>query len=72
MRLAEYDVNAKHRGYICFECARARGGVWPDGHVATISTGECPACKRKVSLASVGDYDWPKGSQRPSVSGGRD
>jgi len=42
--------------YICEDCARAIGGVWPEGHVATIHTGICDVCKKELRLAHV--FDW--------------
>jgi hypothetical protein len=62
----------KEVGYICNECAKRRKGVWPEGHVATVHPGACPDCGEYVGLASVGDYDWPQGSDKPLVDAGRD
>lgn len=58
--------------YICGVCATARGAVWPKGHRATMHTSVCHYCRKRRSLASVGDYDWPRGSDRPPHSAGRD
>jgi len=51
-------------GYICKDCAKVLGGVWPKGHVATFHINECDCCGRKTSLASVGDWNWPDGMKR--------
>lgn len=58
--------------YICNECAIARGAVWPSNHLATCHGGDCYYCLKPASLASVGDWDWPEGSKKPSRSAGRD
>jgi len=50
--------------YICAECAEARGGTWPDGHLATCHIGTCDLCGEQKSLANVGDWDWPDGRLR--------
>ena len=49
------DVGA----YICRECAERRGGVWPEGHVATMHREVCPYCGERRGLACIGDWDWP-------------
>jgi len=66
------DPNRPHTGYICTECAKRLGGVWPDGHCATCHGGVCPECKEHKGLCSVDDWDWPKGSKRPKHGAGRD
>jgi len=50
--------------YICIECARKNGGVWPEGHVATFHTATCDCCDEEKGLASVGDWNWPDGKKR--------
>ena len=32
--------------FICWDCARARGGAWPKDHVATVHEGRCGYCGR--------------------------
>lgn len=51
-------------GYICMECARERGGTWPECHCATFHVGICGYCWRKISLCNIGDWDWPDGLRR--------
>lgn len=66
------EVVPEGQGYICFVCATRLGGRWPKGHVATQSSGVCPECKCAAALCSVGDYNWPAGSNKPKFSAGRD
>jgi len=66
------EDTSPHIGYICFDCANAMGAQWPEGHCATCHSGVCPECKLKKSLASVDDWDWPKGTKRPKWGAGRD
>ena len=50
-------------GFICSDCARALGGTWPDGHLATMHVGVCQCCVAWCgawkAMANVGDWDWP-------------
>ena len=62
----------KERGYLCQKCAERRKAQWPEDHVATFHPGRCPDCGEITHLASVGDWDWPDGSDRPTCSAGRD
>lgn len=50
--------------YICRECAEKKGGVWPEGHAATMHVDECPYCSQKKALANVGDWNWPDKKSR--------
>jgi hypothetical protein len=45
--------------YICSVCADEKGGVWPEGHAATMHSGICGLCGKTKTLANVGDWDWP-------------
>jgi hypothetical protein len=46
--------------WLCSECADAKGGKWPEGHVATVTHGECPYCKTPdVTIIPYVDFDWP-------------
>ena len=50
--------------WICDECAKQRGGIWPKGHCATIAIKTCQYCEVKNHTESEGiapwvDYDWP-------------
>lgn len=53
---------SRKRPYICSYCAQKKGGIWPEGHCATIHIGKCDYCKKEKSLASIGDYNWDKQS----------
>lgn len=47
--------------WLCAKCAEKKGGVFPEGHVCTCSSGECPYCKTKgVTLIPYVDFNWPK------------
>lgn len=50
---------AKEAGYICHQCAKDHGGVWPPGHVATMHHGECRLCGLEQFLGAWDDWDWP-------------
>lgn len=50
--------------WICGKCAEARGGKWPEGHVATVVVKRCEYCNDKnrspnEAIAPWVDYDWP-------------
>lgn len=46
--------------WLCFQCADSKGGVWPDGHCATIMHGTCEYCGDKnVTICPWVDFDWP-------------
>lgn len=45
--------------WMCDECARKMGGVFPDGHVCTITMGTCEYCEdENTPLIPWVDYDW--------------
>lgn len=66
------DPISPHIGYICSDCAKRLGAVWPEGHCATCHGGVCPECKEHKGLCSVDDWNWPKVSKRPKHGAGRD
>lgn len=43
-------------GYLCRNCAKLLGGVWPKHHVATMHGGECQICMTETTLASASDW----------------
>ena len=45
--------------YLCAECAERLGGVWPEGHMATMHSGKCDCCGETKSLAAHDDWNWP-------------
>jgi hypothetical protein len=49
--------------FICADCAKEKGGVWPKGHQATCHMGECGYCKKPKALAAWSDYSWPKNTK---------
>ena len=55
--------------WLCGDCAKKKGGVWPKGHVATSILGKCPYCKKEdESLVPYVDYNWPKDKKRDKIS----
>ena len=44
---------------ICRDCAKEKGGVWPEGHVATQWYGNCDYCHKRKACCSIGDWNWP-------------
>lgn len=62
----------KSQGYICTACADRRKARWPDGLIATFHSGRCPDCGEETTLCSIRDFNWPDGSDKPSVDAGRD
>jgi hypothetical protein len=55
----ELKTLVRDDGYICSECARKNGAVWPEGHVATFHEGKCYTCKQQKVLCAVSDWSWP-------------
>jgi hypothetical protein len=49
---------------VCGTCARAHGGVWPAGHLATWSGGRCDACNEETAVCGLNDCAWPTGLPR--------
>lgn len=59
--------------YICTFCSIKHGGVWPKGHQATVFMDTCDCCGKTETLASVADWNWPKGVPKQfSLAAGRD
>lgn len=50
--------------YICTECAKEKGGIWPKDHVATFHSDICEYCKKEKGLCNIGDFNWPDGKRR--------
>lgn len=45
--------------WICSDCAKEKGGTWPEGHCATCSLGDCPYCgKKDVTIIPYVDFNW--------------
>ena len=51
--------------YLCAECAKALGGTWPHGHVATVHNGVCTFCGRTRALAHHDDWNWSDQTSYP-------
>jgi hypothetical protein len=45
--------------YLCSDCAKLNGAVWPEGHVATFHEGDCHFCKEKRAICCESDWNWP-------------
>jgi hypothetical protein len=43
---------------ICHDCAKEKGGFWPEEHLATQWYGTCDYCHRRKECCSIGDWDW--------------
>ena len=49
----------KEAYWACRTCNREAGGVWPEGHCATVTSGDCAVCGAvDVTLIPWVDYDW--------------
>lgn len=47
--------------FMCDDCAKARGGVYPVGRTCTMQIGVCGYCKKKGKwLTPWCDFNWPK------------
>lgn len=46
--------------WLCDDCATAKGGKFPNGHVCTVTHGTCKYCsKDNVMLIPWVDFEWP-------------
>lgn len=47
--------------FICSDCAKERGGRWPECHCATMHYDKCEYCGRlEQALCATTDYLWGK------------
>ena len=44
---------------ICFDCAKERGGRWPEAHKSNCQGGICPYCGGFKSLTAYDNFIWP-------------
>lgn len=45
--------------WMCNICAYTKGGVFPEGHCATVTSGTCEYCNSEnVTLIPWVDFDW--------------
>lgn len=57
--------------YMCIDCAKDKGGVFPEGHVCTVTKGECPYCKAQdVVLIPWVDFNWPMDYDKDKIAKG--
>jgi hypothetical protein len=55
--------------WMCQKCANKAGGVFPKGHVCTVTHGQCKYCSTKdVTLIPWVDFDWPKEKVKDSAA----
>ena len=54
-------------GRICRDCAKANGGEWPEGHVATCRKQVCEYCGVEDYLACVSDWIFMEEAKREGV-----
>ena len=45
--------------FLCEDCAKKEGAVWPYGHIATFHEAVCVCCVQKNSLCAASDWTWP-------------
>lgn len=64
MRVIADALKHGHDISVCGACARASGGKWPEGHVATQYEGRCRECDEVKPLTSLSDWSWPRRSGR--------
>jgi hypothetical protein len=50
-------IDIKDIEYICRECAKERGGVWPENHISTWHTHTCENCGEKKSVCHKRNWD---------------
>lgn len=53
--------------WICDECAKANGGCWPEGHVATFHNGICSWCRQEKGVTAPNDWGYPKWNGGPTT-----
>jgi hypothetical protein len=63
---------AKRVYFVCEACAKANGGVWPEGHLATWCHDTCDACGRIDGVCGVSDWRWTRGLPKDWVDIGWD
>ena len=55
--------------FACENCNKEAGGVFPKGHICTVSLGDCELCGAKnVTLIPWVDFNFPKNKQVDSVA----
>lgn len=70
--MTQQDTNASgHVDYICYGCAGLYGAE-SGANRCTVSPGRCDNCGAHTLLASVDDWDWPKGKPAKWRGAGRD
>ena len=52
--------NIQELYWCCSECATKAGGVYPEGHVCTMTSGPCGLCNTDTTLIPWVDFNWPK------------
>jgi hypothetical protein len=51
----------KQSYWACDQCMKKAGGIYPEGHICTVTYGTCAICQKKdQTLIPWVDYNWPK------------
>lgn len=51
--------NDLHHYFICFDCAKGKGGKLPESGVHTCHAGDCAYCKKEnITLIPTRDFRW--------------
>lgn len=45
--------------WLCSECAKERGGTFPEGHCCTVMADKCPYCNETKTVIPYVDFNWP-------------
>ena len=54
----------KHYCWCCSSCATEAGGIYPEGHVCTMTAGICNVCGDEgVTLIPWVDFNWPEDNE---------
>jgi hypothetical protein len=68
MRPITLEEIKKHY-YACGDCLTAAGGVFPAGHICTVSAGDCPICGAiNVTLIPWVDFNFPKDAKNNYIA----
>lgn len=53
----EKKFDFKHY-WLCMNCAKERGGKFPEGHCCTVTISTCPYCGVHGTIIPYVDFDW--------------
>jgi hypothetical protein len=46
--------------WICKDCAEAKGGKMPEGHVCTVCHDKCEYCGEEKTVIPIRDFRWKR------------